>query len=395
MKFSDRLLRMKPSATRETTDMAAKRKAEGLRTITLTIGEPDFPSPPAALRYAQKAMAEGHTHYTATPGIKELRDAVIDYYKERHRVSFTPNEICVGAGAKPLLFEAFGALVNPGSEVIIPTPAWVSYVEQIDVFDGKPVFIDTTSTGFVPDLTAIENAITDKTAAILVNSPQNPTGVVYDRKLMADLCALAHRKGVMLINDEVYEQLTYGVRYVNPLADAPETRDSVLTISGVSKAYAMTGWRIGYALGPSALIAKMAVMQGHITSCASSVSQWASVGAIREGQADADAMVAEYAKRMEYVYGELSSMPHIAVTKPQGAFYFFIDVRPGYGKKAGGAAITDDMAFCAELLRHGVALVPGTAFMAPGFARISYAASMDTLREGMGLMRSFLEGLKE
>ncbi len=394
MNFSDRLLRMKPSATRAMTDMAAKRKAEGRRTITLTIGEPDFPSPPAAFRYAEKAMREGHTHYTPTPGIKELRDAIIEYYKERHQVTFTPNEICVGAGAKPLLFEAFGALVNPDSEVIIPTPAWVSYVEQIDVFDGKSVFVDTCDTGFTPDLTAIENAITDKTVAILVNSPQNPSGVVYDRKLMADLCTLAIKKNLTLINDEVYEQLTYGVRYINPLADVPEAKNNVLTISGVSKAYAMTGWRIGFALGPSPLISKMAVMQGHITSCASSVSQWASVGALREGGEEAKAMVAEYGRRMEFMYGELSTMPNIAVTKPSGAFYFFIDVRPSYGKKSNDTIIADDLTFCTELMNHGVALVPGAAFMAPGFARISYAASMDTLREGMDLMRSFLESLQ-
>ena len=394
MQFSDRLLRMKPSATRAMTDMAAKRKAEGLPTVTLTIGEPDFPSPQAAFRYAEKAMREERTHYTTTTGIRELRDAIAEYYRNEHGVSFGPDQICVGAGAKPLLFEAFGALVNKGSEVIIPTPAWVSYVEQIDVFDGKSVFVDTCDTGFIPDITAIENAVTDKTVAILINSPQNPTGVVYSRQLMADLCNLARRKNIMLINDEVYEQLTYGTRYVNPLADAPEAKDHVLSINGVSKAYAMTGWRIGYALGPSSLIAKMAVMQGHITSCASSVSQWASVGAIREGGEEAKAMVAEYARRMEYVYGELSIMPGIRVTKPTGAFYFFIDVRPSYGKTANGAVIKDDVAFCTELMAHGVALVPGTAFMSPGFARISYAASMDTLSEGMRLLRSFLENLE-
>jgi len=394
MQFSDRLLRMKPSATRAMTDMAAKRKADGLKTITLTIGEPDFPSPQAAFRYAEKAMREGHTHYTVTNGIKELRDAIISYYKEQHSVEFSLDEICVGAGAKPMLFEAFGALVNRGSEIIIPTPAWVSYVEQIDVFDGKPVLIDTRNNGFIPDITAIENAITDKTVAILINSPQNPTGVVYDRKLMADLCRLAQEKNIVLINDEIYEQLTYGVRYVNPLADVPEAKNNVLTINGVSKAYAMTGWRIGYAAGPAPLIAKMAVMQGHITSCASSISQWAAVGAIREGGEETKAMAREYAERMEFVYDELASMPHISAKKPTGAFYFFIDVRPSYGKKSGNTVINDDVSFCTELMGHGVALVPGTAFMSPGFARISYAASKDTLREGMDLLRSFLESLQ-
>lgn len=394
MQISDRLMRIKPSATRAMTDLAAKRKAEGHKVITLTIGEPDFSSPQAAFRYAEKAMKDGYTHYTATTGIKELREAIIDYYKERHGVTFAQNEICVGAGAKPILFEAFGALVNAGSEVIIPTPAWVSYVEQIDIFDGKPVLIDTCGTGFIPDLTAIENAITDRTVAILINSPQNPTGVVYSREFMANLCRIAQKHDIILISDEIYEQLTYGTQYVNPLADVPDAKNNVLTINGVSKAYAMTGWRIGYAAGPAELIGKMAVIQGHMTSCPSSIAQWAAVGAIREGAEETRAMVEEYGKRMEFVYGELATMPHIAVTKPAGAFYFFIDVRPSYNKKSGETIITDDMAFCMELINHGVALVPGSAFMAPGFARISYAASMDMLREGMDLLRRFLQSLK-
>ena len=395
MNISDRMKRMKPSATRGTSDLAAKRAAQGLHTVNLTTGEPDFPSPPAAVRYAEQAMREGHTHYTVTTGITELKSALIDYYKERHKVTFQPNEICVGSGAKPLLYECFGVLVNPGDEVIIPTPAWVSYVEQIDVFDGKPVLVDTKDSAFIPSIESIENAITSRTVAICINSPHNPTGAVYDRKLMADLCTLAHKHGVMLINDEVYERLTFGCQYINPLADVPETRDNVLTITGVSKAYAMTGWRIGFALGPSALISKMATLQGHITSSASSVSQWAAVGAIREAQNDTEVMVAEYARRMDYVYGELVTMPNIKVTKPRGAFYFFVDVRPSYGKKSGEVTITDDLVFCAELMNNGVALVPGTAFLCPGFCRISYSASMDELRDAMQLMRAFLGKLRQ
>ena len=394
MKFSDRLLRMKPSATRATTDKAAQLKSEGKRIVSFTIGEPDFPTPAAACEAAIEAMRRGETHYTATNGIKELKDAIIDYYKERHGVTFTGKEILTGAGAKPLLYEAVGALVNPGDEVVIPTPAWVSYVEQVDVFDGKSVLVDTTDTLFQPTLESIERAITPKTAAIMVNSPQNPTGVVYSREFMANLCRLAMKHKVVVINDEVYERLTYGVRYVNPLADAPEAREYVLTINGASKAYAMTGWRLGYALGDAALINKMATLQGHITSCASSISQWATVGALRNAQDDVETMRAEYEKRMEFVYGELSTMPHISVTKPQGAFYVYIDLRPSFGKKSGGTAITDDQSFCSALLDNGVALVPGVAFLTPGFARLSYACSMDTLREGLSLMRSFLESLQ-
>jgi len=394
MKFTDRLLRMKPSATRATADKAAQLKSEGKRIISFTVGEPDFPSPEAANTAAIEAIRRGESHYTPTGGHKYLKEAIISYYKERHGVTYNPKEILAGAGAKPLIYEAIGTLVNPGSEVIIPTPAWVSYVEQIDVFDGKSVLVDTADSQFQLSLEAVERAITDKTAAIIVNSPQNPSGVIYSRKFMADLCRLALKRGFVVINDEIYERLTYGVRYVNPLADAPEARDAVLTVNGSSKAFAMTGWRLGYAMGPEALISKMATLQGHITSCPSSISQWATVGALKNAQADVEAMRDEYEKRMEFAYKELSSMPHISVTKPQGAFYFFIDVRSSFGKKSGETTITNDQSFCSALLDKGVALVPGVAFLSPGFARLSYACSMNTLKDGLGLMRSFLESLQ-
>lgn len=394
MKFSDRLLRMKPSATRASADKAEALMREGKRIISFTIGEPDFPSPQSALDAATKAMREQKTHYTPTGGIKELKDALIDYYRDRHGVTFTGKEICVGSGAKPVIYEALGALVNPGDEVIIPTPAWVSYVEQVDVYDGKSVLVDTCDDHFQPSLSAIENAVTPRTVAIIVNSPQNPTGVVYSRQFMADLCRLAMKHGFVIINDEVYERLTYGVRYMNPLADVPEARSHVLSINGTSKTYAMTGWRIGYGLGDEKLIAKIATLQGHVTSCACSVSQWGAVGALHGAQADVEAMRDEYEKRMELVYAELATMPHIRVTKPHGAFYFFIDVRPTYGKMANAVTINDDQEFCSALLDSGVALVPGAAFLAPGFARLSYACSMDTLREGLAAMRSFLGNLR-
>ena len=394
MNFSDRLLRMKPSATRATADKAAQLKSEGKRILSFTVGEPDFPSPKAANDAAIEAIHRGESHYTGTGGNKELKNAIIAYYKERHNVTYTPKEILAGSGAKPLIYEAFGALVNPGSEVIIPTPAWVSYVEQVDVFDGKSVLVDTMDSQFLPSLEAIERAITPKTTAIIVNTPQNPTGVVYSRELLAGLCRLAMKHKIMLINDEIYECLTYGVRHVNPLADAPETRDFVLSINGASKAFAMTGWRLGFAMGPAPLIDKMSTLQGHITSCPSSISQWATIGALQGAQDDVEAMRLEYEKRMEFAYSELASMPHIRVAKPQGAFYFFIDVRPSYGKKAGTSVITDDQNFCSALLDAGVALVPGVAFMSPGFARLSYACSMETIREGLGMMRSFLESLQ-
>jgi aspartate aminotransferase len=211
---------------------------------------------------------------------------------------------------------------------------------------------------------------------------------------MAGLCRLAHRKGIALINDEIYERLSYGTPYVHPLVDAPETREAVITINGMSKAYAMTGWRIGFALGDEEIVKKINILQGHTASCACSVSQWASVGAVREAQDDVERMVAAYKGRMEYVYGELSSMSRIRVNKPQGAFYFFLDIRSALGKKIDGVTVDTDVAFCDLLLEHGVGMVPGSVFMAPGFVRMSYASSLEALQEGMALLRSFLAQLR-
>jgi aspartate aminotransferase len=394
MKISKRMERLKPSATRAMSDKAAKAKAEGKRVINLTSGEPDFATPDSAKQAAIKAMEQNHTHYTTTAGIVELRKAITGYYKDRHGVSFTEDQILVGVGAKALLFEALGCLVDPGDEVIVFAPAWVSYVEQIDVFDGKVVLVDTSLTDFVPDIAAVKKAISSRTVAIMVNSPHNPTGMVYSREFMKDLCLLAKEHGIVLINDEVYERLTYGTRYYNPLSYAPEAVDNVLTISGVSKAYAMTGWRIGFAAGPKQLISRMAALQGHITSCACSISQWASVGAIAEAQKDVESMVSEYAERLAFVSSTLEKMPYIRVFRPNGAFYMFIDIKPCIGKKYNGQTITDDNTFCEMLLEHGlVGLVAGSAFLMPGYARLSYATSMEALIEAMENMRGFLERL--
>jgi len=395
MKFSQRLMRLKPSATRAMADRAAKLKAEGRKVISFTTGEPDFPSPPAAIEYARKALDENKIRYTTTSGTSELKAAIIKYYQERHGLAYSPDEIIVSAGAKSVLYEALGALVDSGDEVIVPTPAWVSYVEQVDAFDGKAVLVDTSNNGFMPRIEDVENALTAKTVAIMLNTPHNPTGVIYDRVFMRDLCRLALQRNFIIINDEIYERLTYGQRYTNPLTDVPEARDVVLTVNGASKTYAMTGWRVGFALGPVKLINKINVLQGHITSSVCSVSQKAAVGAILHAQDYVEDMVKEYARRRDFLCREIASMPHVSLTEPKGAFYAFLDLRPAIGKRYENEVIADDNAFCELLLEHGLmALVPGTAFLAPGFARLSYAVSMEELRTGMDSLRAFLTALR-
>lgn len=395
MKISQSLLHMQPSATRVLAEKAKELKAKGVPVISFTTGEPDFRSPEASVRYAAKAMAEGNTFYTATAGIKELKDAVADYYNERFGLNYENDQIIIGPGSKPLIFEALGAIIDPGDEVIITAPSWVSYVEQTKFFGGKPVIVETKEKTFEIDADMLRDAVTSKTVAIILNSPNNPTGVVYDQKTMEDLCNLARVHDITIINDEVYERITFdGFNYRNPLCYVPEAGEHVLNFNGVSKAYAMTGWRIGFALGPRKLVNKMSALQGHLTSGACSIAQWAALGAIREAQKEVEDMVAEYQKRKEIVTAELDQFPLISYAEPQGAFYVFIDIRETIGKSAGDNMITDDIIFSRELLeKNHVAVIPGTAFLLPGHIRISFATSQKELRSGLKRMKAFLETL--
>lgn len=394
MKTSVRVNQIKPAATRAITDLANAMKAKSIKTVSLAMGEPDFPTPQAGTDYAIKAMHNGHTHYTPTQGIVELRQEIANYYKQRFNLDFNTNEITTGTGAKLLVYEALGVLIDPGDEIIVITPAWVSYVEQIQLLNGVPVFVDTKDTGFEPTIEAIAKAVTAKTVGIIVNSPNNPSGKIYSDKFWTALCALAMEKDLVIINDEIYERLTYEDCYTNPLQLCPQAADHIITINGVSKSYAMTGWRLGFAIGSQALISKMIKFQGHLTSGSCSIAQWASVGAIREAQSEVEAMKNEYRTRRDFVLSRLAAMPHIKTVKPQGAFYVFPDITGCYGLKYDGQAIVDDTQFCSLLLETtGLALVPGCAFLCADHVRMSYATSMDELADAMDRLENFLTKL--
>lgn len=388
-------MRLQPSATRAVSETAAALRARGVDVLSLSTGEPDFASPRAAFVYARKAMEAGRTGYTATAGIPELREEVAAYYANRFGLGYDSGNVMIGAGAKPLLFEAFAALLNPGDEVILTAPAWVSYVEQIRFFDAVPVILETDPRTLQFEMDAIEAAITPGTRAFVLNSPHNPSGVIFDSGDVDRLCRLALRHGFTVINDEVYERITFdGHDYRNPLCTVPEAREHVLNINAVSKTYAMTGWRIGFATGPSDLIARMSMLQGHLTSGAGSVAQWAALGAIREAQADVDAMSARYQARKELMTGLMDDMPCLRYVPPMGAFYVFADIRETAGRSANGMEIVDDVSFCKALLESGhLALVPGASFLRPGYVRISFAASEDVIREAMKRLQGFLSGL--
>ena len=392
MKFTSRIERMEPSATTAMANKARLKKEQGYPVISFSTGEPDYTSPKPALEYAKKAMDDGHTHYTSTSGINELKQAVADYYRSRFDISYPVSEVVIGTGAKQLLYEALGCIVEEAKEVIVIAPAWVSYVEQIRLFDGIPVIVNTENTDFVPTIEAINEKININTVAIIINSPNNPTGVVYTADFLKDLAHLAMDRDLLIINDEVYERLVFGNRkYCQIMQAAPEAREHVININGASKSYAMTGWRLGFALGPKELMEKIVSFQSHLTSNTSTISQWAALGALKEAQSDVEWMRQNFERRRLLILGLLDEMPLISYTPPDGAFYVFVNIKKCLGMKFKDVKITDDIAFCEILLdSKNIALVPGTAFLMPGFFRIAYSVSDENIIEGMSRLKEFL-----
>ncbi len=373
MKFSQRILGIKPSATLAVDAKAKELSAQGKNVISFGAGEPDFISPPAAFEYARRAMENGQTHYTPNPGIQELRQEICAYYQKRFGVEYIPGQVVVSNGAKPCIYETLAAIVDPGDEVILIAPTWVSYIEQIQLLDGKVAVVDTQDTNYTPEIHSVEKAITEKTTAILLNSPSNPTGVMLDEKTIKGIADLAVKYDLWLIWDEIYERLTYKqAEHLNPVQLMPELASRTIIINGVSKAYAMTGWRIGYSIAPPGLAAKINAFQSHLTSNPSSIAQWAAFGAMKESEQDVIRMRDAFADRRSLICSLLDEMPHISYPKPDGAFYVFINIKGCLGKSYEGRVITDDQLFCSLLLEaESVAVVPGSAFLAPGHVRVS------------------------
>jgi aspartate aminotransferase len=387
LKLSERAKNIAPSATLAISAKAKELKAQGKPILAFSAGEPDFGSPKAALDAAIDAINRGETHYTVNSGIPELKKAIAGYYKNRFGLEYAPGEIIVTSGAKPLIYETLQVLVNPGDEVLLFSPAWVSYVEQINLAEGRAVSVDTSGTDLVPVREDVERSISPRTTGMIINTPNNPTGAVYGEKAIKMLADVALKHDLWIIYDEIYERLVYGeTKHFNILQLAPEIRDRVIIANGVSKAYCMTGWRIGYALGPREAIAKVDDIQSHLTSNASSIAQWAAVGAINGAEPDVERCRAEFEKRRDIIYGLLSEIKGLRLAKPNGAFYAFFDVR--------NTPVPDDMEFCRRLLEEKfVALVPGAAFLAPGFIRMSYACSEEDIRSGAARLKEFVESL--
>ena len=382
--ISDRIKRVSPSQTLELNAKVAELRAEGKSIIALNTGEPDFNTPPPVIEAAHRAMLEGKTKYTQTPGILPLREAIARKLLKDNHIKYEPSEIIVSTGAKFVLSNAFQVLCNPGDEVIIPTPCWVSYVEMVKLADGIPVLVPVAPDNRL-DVDAIERAITPKTRIILVNSPNNPTGAVYTEESLRRVAELAIEHDLFIITDEVYEKLIYGTTpHVSIASFSPEVWARTLTVNAFSKAYAMTGWRIGYAAGPKEIIKGISAVQGHTTSNSTSFVQWAAITALEECDEHVEFMRKVFEERRNYMFERVSKLPGFNCPFPEGAFYLFPDVSGTFGKRVGDRVISDAPALADYLLDEaGVALVPGNAFEAPTAIRLTYSNSMENLIAAM------------
>lgn len=391
-----RIQNVRPSQTKATAQKAKDLQDQGIDIIALGLGEPDFDTPANICEAAKRAIDEGKTRYTPVPGVLPLREAICRKLKRDNHLEFTPDKISVSGGAKQVLTNALLATVNPGDEVLHPVPCWTSYPDMISIAEGTPVGIDTTDTGFKITAGALDDAITDKTRWLMLNSPSNPTGVVYTRRDLAALADVLRRyPDVMVMSDDIYEHLVYKDGVFATLADvAPDLKDRILTVNGVSKAHAMTGWRIGYGAGPQWLIKAMNLLQSQMTSHASSIAQYAAIEALDGCQDYLDGFRSAFSERRDYLFDKLNQIEGLDCgPKPDGAFYLFISCKELIGSVTPkGVTIQDDKGFATYLLEDAhVAVVPGSAFMAEGYIRISYASSMDELKEAVQRIHSACE----
>src|SRR4051812_20948611 len=384
-----------PSATLAMAAEAKRLKADGLDVLDFALGEPDFTTPQNIQEAAVRAMQSGKTHYTPPSGIPELRQALARLYSETRGLPTQDVQVVISNGAKHSIHNALMAVCGPGDEVIIPAPYWVSYADLVKLTGATPVVIPTTEAAeFKLTPEQLLAAVTPRTKLLMINSPSNPTGVVYSRPELEALAdaVLAHEQ-VGVISDEIYEQLLYGDARATCFATLrPGLAARTITISGVSKTYAMTGWRIGWAVAPLPVAKFMIDLQSQETSNPCSISQWAALEAITGPQESVAAMLAQFTQRRAYVMERVATLPEVSCVPPGGAFYAFMNISAHLGRTLGGRVITDSTAFClAALASAHVALVMGSAFGAEGYARLSFATDMTTLERGFDALEKFLQ----
>jgi aspartate aminotransferase len=385
--LAKRLSVIEPSMTVKVTAKAAELRARGVDVISFGAGEPDFDTPVHIKEAAKRALDAGATKYTAVEGTPALRKAVAVWFAKAHGFDVSPDQVMVSAGAKQVIYNAMHALLDPGDEVILPAPCWVSYAEIAKLAGAEPVpVLSRPRDGFELDVDAIARAITKSTRMIVLASPSNPTGAVFGEDAVRAVAQLAVKHDLWLLTDDIYRSLCYdGARFVQPASLIPGLRQRTVIVDGVSKSYAMTGWRIGFCLAPAQVIEGMATLQGQSTTNAASVSQAAALAAIQGPDDELEVMRRAFDQRRRFMVRALRAIPGVTCVEPRGAFYAFPDVSAFVGKRTpGGAIIRDDPGLCTYLIEEAkVAVVPGAAFFAPGFIRLSYATSQDNIEKGL------------
>jgi len=395
MKLSERAKLIKPSPTLAVTAKAGALKAQGIDVIDFGAGEPDFDTPGHIKDAAKKALDQGFTKYTPATGTVELKKAVAAKFEKENGLKYGTDQVIVSCGAKHSLYNLFQAVLDPGDEIVIIAPYWVSYPDMGLLAGAKPVFVQTSArTGFRPAAKDLEAALSKKTALVVINSPSNPTGAGIPEKDLKELQAVLEQGEFWITSDEIYEKNIYdGFKPVSIASLSKSLFDRTIVVNGVSKSYAMTGWRIGYAAGDKEVVKAMGNMQSQSTSNPTSIAQKAAVEALTGSQAEIAVMVAEFKKRRDWIVKALEEIPGVSCYKPEGAFYVFPDFNAYLGKKAAGKEIKDSVALSEFLLDDSkVAVVPGSAFGAEGFIRLSYATSMQNVQEGVKRIR---EGVKK
>ncbi|MBB5178659.1 aspartate aminotransferase [Planomicrobium koreense] len=389
IKLAERVQTLTPSTTLAITAKANELKAQGVDIIGLGAGEPDYNTPENIIEAAYRSMKEGKTKYTPAGGLPALKEAIINKLERDQGLAYKPNEIMVGIGAKHVLYTLFQVLLNEGDEVIIPIPYWVSYPEQVKLAEGVPVYIEATA-GQQYKITPqqLKEAITERTKAVIINSPSNPTGMIYSKEELQELAEVCREKDILIVSDEIYEKLIYGDTVHTSIAELSEdAKNRTIIINGVSKSHSMTGWRIGYAAGDSALIKAMTDLASHSTSNPTTTSQYAAIEAYNGTQDAVEEMRQAFESRLETIFPKVEAIPGFTVIRPQGAFYLLPDVAEA-AEKTGYSSVDE---FVEGLLTEAnVAVIPGSGFGAPSTIRLSYATSLEALTEAVERIHKFV-----
>ena len=396
-KLASRVKQLKPSATLAINAKAKSLKAKGVDLVNLSAGEPDFDTPDHIKEAAIKAIREGFTRYTPVAGIPELREAVAAQIKKDYGLDYQAEEVIITCGAKQALFNLAQALFEPGDEVLVLAPYWVSYPPIIELSGARPVIVPSSlEKDYEPDPAALREALSPKTRGIILNSPSNPTGQIYSRRFLQEVAEICRENGLWVISDDIYDKLRFdGKGPENILTVAPELREQTILVNGVSKTYAMTGWRIGWALGPKEVIGALARIQGQSTSNATSVAQKAALEALKGPQDCVAEMCAAFKQRAKLLYQGLSEIPGLRLPEPKGTFYALVDFSAYYGQKTpSGQEINDSLAMCDYLLEEArVATVPGVAFGEDRALRVSFANAEEEIKKGISRIKEALEKL--